>query len=150
MAVKIVPMLRTSGDAGIETKVLVGVSVNTPAVRGIGAGMFTGADSLAADLRRAWTNPLETRRTVFASGFTEEGKGRTVRRTDRGTVYVEGSIGNTGRLGVSCVEGNADSFKVKIVHQDRVVLVGIEGGITDEGFERETRMRGEEIRKDGF
>ena len=60
VAVKIVPMLRTSGNTGIETKVLVGGSVNAPAGRGIGAGMFTGADSFAADLHRAGTDPLET------------------------------------------------------------------------------------------
>lgn len=150
VAVKIVPMLRTSGNTGIETKVFVGVSVNASAVRGIGAGMFTGADSFAADLHRAGTDPLKTWRTIFTAGFTEEGKGRTVSGADRRTVFIESGIGNAGSLGVSCVERNAGSFKVEIVHQDGVVLVGIKGGISDEGFEREMRMRGEEVRKDGL
>lgn len=150
VVVKIVPMLRTSGNTGIETKVLVRIRVNAPAVRGIGAGMFTGADSFAADQHRAGTDPFETRRTIFTAGFAEEGKGRTVSGADRRTVFIEDSVGNAGSLGVSCVERNAGSFKVEIVHQDGVVLVGIKGGITDEGFERELRMRGEEVRKDGL
>ena len=45
VAVKIIPMLRTSGNAGIRTKVFVGISVNALSVSGISTGMLTGADS---------------------------------------------------------------------------------------------------------
>ena len=45
VSVEVVPMVGVSGDAGIEAKVLVGIGVDTLAVRGIGARMFADAHS---------------------------------------------------------------------------------------------------------
>ena len=65
--VEVVPMVGVSGDAGIEAKVLVGIGVNTLAVRGIGARMLTDAHSGRALGNGSRANPLETGRTVLTA-----------------------------------------------------------------------------------
>ena len=68
-------MVGVSGDAGIEAKVLVGIGVDTLAIRGISARMFAHAHSGRALGKGSGTNPLETGRTVFTAGLAEESKG---------------------------------------------------------------------------
>ena len=106
--------------------------------------MFSGANTFVAFLHGAGTDPFEAKGTVFAAAFAEEREGRTVNRTDRSTVFVKLSIRS---FGVSGVERDTGTFKTEIVFQYGVVLVGIEGGIADEGFEGQAGMGVEEIRK---
>ena len=80
--VEVVPMVGVSGDAGIEAKVLVGIGVDTLAIRGIGTGMLTDTDSGRALGKGSGTNPLETGRTVFTAGLAEESKGLAGNGTD--------------------------------------------------------------------
>ena len=81
--VEVVPMVGVSGDAGIEAKVLVGIGVDTLAIRGIGTGMLTDTDSGRAFGKGSGTNPLETGRTVFTAGLAEESKGLAGNGIDR-------------------------------------------------------------------
>ena len=73
--VEVVPMVSVSGDAGIEAKIPVGIGVDTLAVRGIGARMFTDTNSGRALLNGGWANPLEAGGAVFTAGLAEESKG---------------------------------------------------------------------------
>ena len=81
--VEVVPMVGVSGDAGIEAKVLVGIGVNTLAVRGIGARMLADAHSGRALGNGSRANPLETGRTVLTAGLAEESKGHAGNGTNR-------------------------------------------------------------------
>ena len=132
VTVKIIPMLRTTGNTGIKAKVLVGIGVDTLSVSRFGAWVFTGADSFTALLHGTVTDPFETKRTVFTAGSAKISKGRAVNRTDGSTVFVKHGI---GAFGVSDVERDAGSVKVKNVLQHRVVIVRIESGISNEGLE---------------
>ena len=76
-------MVGVSGDAGIEAKVLVGIGVDTLAVRGIGARMLTDAHSGRALGNGSRANPLETGRTVLTAGLAEESKGHAGNGTNR-------------------------------------------------------------------
>ena len=76
--VEVVPMVGVSGDAGIEAKVLVGIGVDTLAVRGIGARMFADAHSGRALGNGSGANPLETGRTVFPPDLPRKVKGLPV------------------------------------------------------------------------
>ena len=87
--VEVVPMVGASGDAGIEAKVLVGIGVDTLAVRGIGARMFADAHSGRALGNGSGANPLETGRTVFTAGLAEEGKGHAGHGTNRSAGVVK-------------------------------------------------------------
>ena len=75
VAVEVVPMVGVSGNAGIEAKVLVGIGVDTLAVRGIGARVLADTNSGRAVGNGSRANPLETGRTVFTAGLAEESKG---------------------------------------------------------------------------
>ena len=57
--VEVVPMVGVSGDAGIEAKVLVGIGVDTLAIRGIGTGMVAAANAGRTLLNGARANPFE-------------------------------------------------------------------------------------------
>jgi hypothetical protein len=83
VAVEVVPMVGVSGNAGIEAKVLVGIGVDTLAVRGIGARMLADANSGRAVGNGSGANPLETGRTVFTAGLAEESKGLAGNGTNR-------------------------------------------------------------------
>ena len=144
VTVKIVPMLGTSGNTGIKAKVLVGICVDTLSVSRFGARVLTGADSFAALLHGTVTDPLEAKGTVLPAGSAEISKRRAVNRTDGRAVFVKHGIGG---FGISDVERDAGSFKVKIVLQHRVVIVRIESGIGNEGLEGHIGMGVEEIRK---
>ena len=72
--VEVVPMVGVSGDAGIEAKILVGIGVDTLAIRGIGARVLADAHSGRALGNGSGANPLETGRTVFTAGLAEESK----------------------------------------------------------------------------
>ena len=67
-AVKIVPVFGISWDTGIKPEILIGVSVNTFTVRGIGTRMFTGTNSGCSLLYGFRAHPLETDRAVFSAG----------------------------------------------------------------------------------
>ena len=81
--VEVVPMVGVSGDAGIEAKVLVGIGVDTLAVRGIGARVLTDANSGRTLGNGSGANPLEAGRTVFTAGLAEESKGLAGNGTNR-------------------------------------------------------------------
>ena len=87
--VKVVPMFSVSGDAGIEAKILVGVSVDTLAVRGIGAGMLTDTNAGRPLLNGSGTYPLEAWGPILASGFAEKGKGFAGNGANRSAEGVE-------------------------------------------------------------
>ena len=59
VAVKVIPVVGSSGDAGIEAEILVGVGVDTLAVRGIGTGMVAAANAGRTLLNGARANPFE-------------------------------------------------------------------------------------------
>ena len=92
VAVEVVPMVGVSGNAGIEAKVLVGIGVDTLAIRGIGARMFAHAHSGRALGDGSGANPLKTGRTVFTAGLAEKSKGFPGNGTNRsaGGVKVGG------------------------------------------------------------
>ena len=147
VTVKIIPMLRTTGNTGIKAKVLVGIGVDTLSVSRFGAWVFTGADSFTALLHGTLTDPFETKRTVFTAGSAEISKGRAVNRTDGSTVFVKHGI---GAFGISDVERDAGSVEKEVILQDGIVVIGIESGIGNEGLEGHIGMSVEEIRKNRF
>ena len=57
--VQVIPVLGVSGDARIETEVLVGVRVNALAVSGIGTGMLANANAGGALLDGRRADPFE-------------------------------------------------------------------------------------------
>ena len=92
VAVKVIPVVGSSGDAGIEAEILVGVGVDTLAVRGIGTGMFAGANAGGTLPDGAGASPFEAQGTIFAAGFAEEGEGLAGNRANRSTGGVEESV----------------------------------------------------------
>ena len=81
--VEVVPMIGISGDAGIEAKVLVGIGVDTLAVRGIGTRVLADTNSGRTLGNGSRANPLEACGTVFTTGLTEKSKGRAGNGTNR-------------------------------------------------------------------
>ena len=81
--VEVVPMVGVSGDAGIEAKVLVGIGVDTLAVRGIGTRVLADTNSGRTLGNGSGANPLETGRTVFTARLAEESKGLAGNGTNR-------------------------------------------------------------------
>ena len=81
--VEVVPMIGISGDAGIEAKVLVGIGVDTLAVRGIGTRVLADTNSGRTLGNGSGANPLETGRTVFTARLAEESKGHAGNGTNR-------------------------------------------------------------------
>ena len=92
VAVEVVPMVGVSGNAGIEAKVLVGIGVDTLAVRGIGTRVLADTNSGRTLGNGSGANPLEAGRAVFTAGFADEGKGHAGHGTNRsaGVVKVGG------------------------------------------------------------
>ena len=90
--VEVIPVVGVSGDTGIEAEILVGVGVDTLAVRRIGAGMVANADARGALLNGSGANPFETGGTVFTTGLAEEGKGFAGNGANRSAGGVEISV----------------------------------------------------------
>ena len=64
--VEVVPMVGVSGDAGIEVKVLVGIGVDTLAIRGIGTGMPVANRYMSVQLSLSIRTMLLSFRCRFA------------------------------------------------------------------------------------
>ena len=92
VAVEVVPVVGVSGDAGIEAKILVGVSVDALTIGRIGAGMVANADAGGALLNGSGANPFETGGTGFTAGLAEEGKGFACDGANRNAGGVEISV----------------------------------------------------------
>lgn len=147
VAVKVVPVVGTSWDTGIEAKILVGVGVDALAVRGFGTGMLAGANAGGTLLDGGRANPFEALGTVFAAGFAEEGEGLAGNGANRGTGGVKMSVRG---LGVSEIHGDAGTVKAEIAPEHGVDIVGIEGRIADKGLEDDGWVRGAEVGEYGF
>ena len=82
--------------------------------------MFAGADTFAAFLHGAGTDPFEAKGAVFAAAFADEGEGGTVNRADRSTVFVKLSIRS---FGVSGVERDTGAFETESGESDFLTTV---------------------------
>ena len=124
--VEIIPVFGVSRNTRAITKALIGIGIHAFSVRGIGTGRITGADSCVAFLNRFRADPLAARGTVLTAGITEESKLFTCQRTNGIAELIEILIGS---LRVSRVKRDARSGEVKNIFQERIVVIGIKGGV---------------------
>ena len=59
LLVKSLPLIRTSCDTGIKAQIFVRIGVDAFAVRGIGAGIFTAANTLCSSPDGFVTDPFK-------------------------------------------------------------------------------------------
>lgn len=110
-------------------KALVSIGISTLAVVRIGTGSITDTFSCTVDLNGFWTYPFVTQRAVTSAQSAAQGELLAGQRTDRITEYVEVIVRG---FGVSSVKRDTRSFKMNIIFQHRIVVIGITGGVTQE------------------
>ncbi len=149
VSIQVIPVFSGAWDSGIKAQILVGIGVNAAPIRRSGTGIVTITNHLGGAVKslRFVANPLKASGAIRAAANTFKYEGCLIPRTNGSAVCVKLS-GKAGRM--ARIEGDAHSFEVELISEDRVVVVGIESGIAQEGLIRERRMGAEEILQNGF
>ena len=108
-------MLGSTRNTGIKAKVFAWISINASAVSGSSTGGFAYTNAnrgRAVKPERIMANELEAFGAVFAARSADESERCFVDGANRSTVFIK--IG-MGRAGVTRIERNTHSVKMKIV-----------------------------------
>ena len=140
-------MLCIAGDTGTGSEVFIGVGICAFAVGRLRARLVASTNARGAALYGFRTDPLEAAGTVLAFALTHASELFFRARTDRIPVLVE--LGRR-RFCISRIERNAGAAETEIIFEHGIVVVRVEGSVTEKGIKFLVRMQLEEIRENGF
>lgn len=144
------PEVRITEDTRVKAFVGVWIDVDTPAIGGSGARLVTAATPGHAigglDALGLWTDKFETHRAVLAPANAVKGHGDVVSGTKRDAMLIQ--ISEAGRGSAARVDGDHSSLEPVFPQQRAIQLVGVKGGVTQEGGVTQRGMGVMEIPQD--
>lgn len=120
VAVKVIPMLGITRDAGIKAEIFIWISIDTFSIGRICTRVFTGANSLVSYCLGFRADPLEPQRAILTGALTEENEFLLINRADWSPGRIE-----TGILffGISGIHGDTGSTEMEIIFEHRVGFI---------------------------
>lgn len=144
------PEVGIAEDTRIKALVGVWIDVDAPPIEGGGAGLVTAAAPGHAigglDALGLWTDKFETHRAVLAPANAVKGHGDVVSGAKRDTVLIQ--ISGAGHGSAARVDGDHSSLEPVFPQQRAIQLIGVKGGVTQEGGVTQRGMGVMEIPQD--
>lgn len=121
MAIKIIPALSTTRNAGIQSQVFVGISINTFVGIG-GARIVANTNELVRgfDFDKFAADKLVTQRATFAARNAKKGERGFIFGTNRRTVDIKIIMHG---FRITRIERNSHSIEVKVIFEHRIIVV---------------------------